>query len=229
MKKTAFYIRVSTHDQSLASQREEMERWAKAFNVEGEWYEDKFTGATMNRPGMDRLMRDLTHGKLEKIVVWRIDRLGRTVLGLVQLFDLLQALDVTLVSIRDNVDLSTATGRLMANVLASVAMYETETRKDRQAAGIAVAKAAGKYKGGAKYTFKKNPAQIAKFHEDYPDIPLEDIARMFGVCRDTVKNYIKFYRTLHKEGRVKAAERINYSVAKIQWEKLRTTGEVVEA
>lgn len=88
--------------------------------------------------------------KGDTIVVWRLDRLGRTVSGLSKLFDEFVKMEINLVSIKDGIDLSTAAGRLLANVLASVAQFETEARKSRVAAGIAAAKAKGRRWGGSK-------------------------------------------------------------------------------
>ena len=93
-------------------------------------------------------MSDLTVGKVSKLVVWRIDRLGRTASGLTKLFEDLGRLKVGFESIRDKIDLSTAAGRLIANVLASVAAYENEVRSERIVAGQQAAKAAGKTWGG---------------------------------------------------------------------------------
>jgi DNA invertase Pin-like site-specific DNA recombinase len=73
--------------------------------------------------------------------VWRLDRLGRTAKGLTALFDELVALKVNFVSLKDGIDLSTPAGRLIANVLASVAAYETEVRAERIAAGKAAKQA----------------------------------------------------------------------------------------
>ena len=85
--------------------------------------------------------------------MWRLDRLGRTASGLCKLFEDLQAKDVRLVSLKDSIDLGTASGCLIANVLASVAAYETEIRGERvkagQAAAQTAAQAAGKAWGGS--------------------------------------------------------------------------------
>jgi DNA invertase Pin-like site-specific DNA recombinase len=101
------------------------------------WFKDKFTGTTMDRPGLERLLADVRAGRINKVVVWRLDRLGRTAKGLLNLLDELQALGVGFVSLREGFDLASPAGRLMAGVLASVAAYETEVRKERQLAGIA--------------------------------------------------------------------------------------------
>jgi hypothetical protein len=80
------------------------------------------------RFAMNKLLADVAAGKVSKIVVWRLDRLGRTAKGLTALFEELVARKVTLISLKDGIDLLTPAGRLMANVLASVAAYETEIR-----------------------------------------------------------------------------------------------------
>jgi DNA invertase Pin-like site-specific DNA recombinase len=99
------------------------------------WYTDTFTGKTLDRPAMTRLLADIWAGKVKSVVVWRLDRLGRTAKGLAALFDELVALKVNFVSLKDGIDLGTPAGRLIANVLASVASYETEVRAERIAAG----------------------------------------------------------------------------------------------
>lgn len=75
---TGIYIRVSSVGQDHASQLPDLQRWEKAHDGPIVWYKDKFTGKTMDRPGMRRMLDALHAGKLERIVVWRLDRLGRT-------------------------------------------------------------------------------------------------------------------------------------------------------
>ncbi|MBV9121870.1 MAG: recombinase family protein [Planctomycetes bacterium] len=104
------------------------------------WYTDKFTGKTLDRPAMTKLLAELRGGKV-KAVVWRLDGLGRTAKGLTALFDEFVALKVNIVSLKDGIDLSTPAGRLIANVLAIVAAYETEIRAERIAAGKAAKQA----------------------------------------------------------------------------------------
>ena len=73
----------SSKQQDHATQLPDLERWAAAHDGQVQWFKDKFTGRSMTRPGMDRLLADLRAGKVERIVVWRLDRLGRTTRGLV--------------------------------------------------------------------------------------------------------------------------------------------------
>jgi len=166
-KTTAIYLRVSHRDQSHASQLPDLERWAEAHDGRVEWFKDTFTGKTMNRPGMDNLLENLRSGKLNRIVVWRLDRLGRTTRGLCQLFDELRERKVDLVSLKDGFSLESPAGRLHARILASVAEYETEVRAERVAAGQAVARRKGKKWGGSKkgWRWRVTDDQVAAIHD----------------------------------------------------------------
>lgn len=151
MRHIAIYVRVSTNRQEFRSQTPDLERWLQAYADDApvKWYRDKATGKTMDRPGWRRLESDMVAGKVSKIVVWRLDRLGRTAAGLTALFEDLQRRKIGFESLRDKIDLSTAAGRLLANVLASVAAYENEVRSERIRAGQAAAKDSGKAWGGS--------------------------------------------------------------------------------
>lgn len=148
-KHVAIYLRVSGNGQDTKSQEPDLKRWAAAQDSPVKWYRDKATGKNMDRPGWGKLEAAIRRGQVSAVVVWRIDRLGRTAKGLTALFDELRERKVNLVSLRDGLDLSTPAGRLMANVLASVAQYETEVRGERVRAGLAVARANGKRWGGS--------------------------------------------------------------------------------
>ena len=189
-KVTAIYIRVSTDRQLHRSQLADLNNWKEANpDVACKEYRDKATGTTMDRPGWNRLWRDVEAGKVSRVIVWRLDRLGRTAAGLCTLFESLQERRVGLVSIRDSLDLSTPSGRLMAHVLASVAAYETEVRSERIRAGIDAAKAEGKTWGGRvegsrnKATSEKAEA-VHKLHKAGESISA--IARTVGLSRPTV-------------------------------------------
>ncbi|MEZ6101173.1 MAG: recombinase family protein [Pirellulaceae bacterium] len=145
---TAIYVRVSSTSQDLRSQEADLKRWAQSQDCEVIWYRDKASGRTMSRPGWDRLIADIALGKVKRVVCWRLDRLGRTASGLSTLFQDWLSRGVTLVSLRDGLDLSTAAGRLMAHVLASVAQYENEVRGERIRLGQAKARERGQTWGG---------------------------------------------------------------------------------
>ena len=114
------------------------------------WYRDRFTGKSMDRPGWSKLQADVERGDVASVACWRLDRLGRTAKGLTALFDDLQKRGVGLVSLKEGIDLSTPAGRMLANMLASVAQFETECRAERVLAGQAAARERGVTWGGRK-------------------------------------------------------------------------------
>ena len=189
MKHIAIYVRVSSRTQDTASQDVDLARWVAAMAADREcrWYRDTATGKNMDRPGWRDLEAALLQKQVAYIVVWRLDRLGRTASGLTKLFDSLGQMQVNLVSLKDSLDLSTPAGRLMANVLASVAQYETEVRSERQRAGIDAAKAAGKKWGGGKPGRRISAEAVRTILDlEARGVPRAQIARAVGVGRATV-------------------------------------------
>ena len=199
-KATALYVRVSHRDQTHASQLPDLERWISAHDGSVLWFKDTFTGRTMNRPGMDKLLAALRSGKLCRIVVWRLDRLGRTTKGLCQLFDELCERSVDLVSLKDGFSLESPAGRLHARILASVAEYETEVRAERVAAGQAAARRNGKTWGGSEkgWRWKVSDDQVMAIHEmKSVGKPIAQIARVTGLSRPTIYRVL---REVHQVG-----------------------------
>ncbi len=193
-KTTAIYVRVSHRDQTHASQLPDLERWADAHGESVLWFKDKFTGKTMNRPDMDKLMEALRSGKLCRIVVWRLDRLGRTTRGLCQLFDELQERKVDLVSLKDGFSLESPAGRLHARILASVAEYENEVRRERVLAGQEAAKKRGKKWGGSKkaWRWRVTGDQVAAIHEMRAiGKPIAQISRVTALSRPTIYRVLR--------------------------------------
>jgi DNA invertase Pin-like site-specific DNA recombinase len=196
----AIYMRVSKGTgQDTASQKPDLDRWAAAQSEPFKVYLDKQTGKTMDRPGFNKLLADIHTGKIKTIVVWRLDRLGRTAKGLTALFEDLQSLKVNLVSIKDGLDLATPAGRLMANVLASVAAYETEVRAERIHAGLAVAKEKGVKLGRPKQVGDGKGKRIKVTSEQETIVRrltsegqgVSAIARTTGLSRPTIYSIIK--------------------------------------
>ena len=143
----------------------------------------------MERPGWSKLSDAIRAGKIGKVVVWRLDRLGRTAKGLIALFEELAQRKVNLISLRDGIDLHTAAGCLMANVLASVAQYETEVRAERVRAGQRAARKNGVTWGGSKpgWRWKVTDDQVTAVVEmKEAGKPITQIARVTGLSRPTV-------------------------------------------
>lgn len=191
MQHIAIYVRVSSRKQDTKSQEPDLKQWANAYGNDHpvRWYRDKLSGKTMDRQGWNRLEANIDAGKVSTVVCWRLDRLGRTASGLTALFEKLIARKVNFVSLKDGVDLSTAAGRLMANVLASVAAYENEVRGERIRAGLAAARAAGKKLGGSKKgrRIKLNDEKVATIRRMHSDGESKSaMSRATGLSRGTV-------------------------------------------
>lgn len=190
-RQLAVYVRVSSSAQDLRSQVAELERWLAAYAgaARVEWYQDRASGANMERPEWRRLEAAIRGGAVERLVVWRLDRLGRTAAGLTALLEELTRLAVGFVSIREGIDLATPAGRMLSTILAGVAAYEREVLRERQRAGIAAAKAAGKRWGGRKAgaRWKVTPElerQARKMRDSGETVAA--IARGLRVSRSTV-------------------------------------------
>ena len=128
-------------------------------------------------------------GVLDRIAVWRLDRLGRTTRGLCQLFEELRERRVDLVSLKDGFSLDSPAGRLHARILASVAEYETEIRAERVHAGQQVARRKGKTWGGSDkgWRWKVSDEQVTAIQEmRAARTPIAKIARITGLSRPTI-------------------------------------------
>jgi DNA invertase Pin-like site-specific DNA recombinase len=206
---------VSSKKQDLRSQLPDLQRWAKSKQEElrrviepkrdeVRWCQDEFTGTAMERPGWDRLLSFVRMNCVSEIVVWRLDRLGRTAKGLTALFDELHKRGVGLVSLKDGLDLSTPAGWLMANMLASVAQFETEVRAERILAGQAAARAAGRRWGGSR---KGERRKISNEQLDAIRTMRAEGRSVSGIARATGLSRVTVYHWL-REGAPAEPERV---------------------
>jgi len=175
------YVRVSTDDQNLALQ-------TQALNEIGctKIYEDKISGTKTNRPGLTLALEVLRKG--DTLVVWKLDRLGRTVKGLIDLINQLHQKDIHFKSITDNVDTSTPSGRFFFHVMASLAQMERELIAERTKAGLASAKLLGRV-GGRKRKMTSSKIESAKKLLASGILPKE-VAKNFGVSVPTLYRWI---------------------------------------
>ena len=149
VQRVAVYARVSTQrDQNPEMQLRELRQYAerRGWMVAGE-YVDHISGSKDSRPHLNRLMADAHQRRFDAVVVWKIDRFGRSLKHLVTALADLAAYGVAFVSLRDNLDLSTPSGRLMFHVVAAMAEFERELIRERVRAGLANARAKGKRLG----------------------------------------------------------------------------------
>jgi DNA invertase Pin-like site-specific DNA recombinase len=191
-KTIAVYIRVSTTGQNEAGQRAAINEWLTAHGHDPKaatWYADKHTGATMDRPALDRLQAAIFAGKHATVVTWRLDRLSRNLRdGINVLCDWCEA-GLRVVAITQQIDFSGTQGKMIASVLLGVAEMELEAIKERQRVGIVAAKERGVYQGRKQGTTKAKPARAKELRDN--GLKQNEIAAAMGVSRTTVNRYLR--------------------------------------
>lgn len=171
------YARVSTDEQTTALQLDAL-RAAGCAAI----HEDSASGASRSRPGLSRAIEDLRAG--DTLVVWRLDRLGRSLRDLLDISEMLRDRDVALRSLTDHIDTGTAAGRMLYAVLGAVAQFERDVLRERTVAGMRAAKNRGEHIGRPSAL---TPTQVreAKKMRDRGESP-NHIARVLRVGRSTL-------------------------------------------
>ncbi|MFD2616537.1 recombinase family protein [Terrilactibacillus laevilacticus] len=171
------YARVSTHEQSLDLQLDALEK-AGCKKI----YQEKMSGMKDDRPQLNRLIEYAREGDV--IVVYKLDRLGRSTKRLIELSQELQERGIELVSIRDSIDTTTAVGKAMFKMLAVLAEMERDLISERTRAGLESARARGR-KGGRP---KKDSSKVeqALILYDTKKYTVKEIENMTGVSKATI-------------------------------------------
>jgi DNA invertase Pin-like site-specific DNA recombinase len=175
------YARVSTVDQNLDLQLSAL----KEVGCET-LYQDQISGTKANRPGLSMALEVLR--KNDTLVVWKLDRLGRTVKGLIDLVNQLHQKEIHFKSITDNVDTSTPAGRFFFHVMASLAQMDRELMAERTKAGLAAAKAKGRI-GGRKRKMTQSKIESAKQLLSSGSLP-KDVAQNLGISVPTLYRWV---------------------------------------
>jgi DNA invertase Pin-like site-specific DNA recombinase len=184
--KTALYARVSTADKGqdpemqLRELREYCER--RGWTVSSEYVDVGVSGAKDSRPQLNKLMADAKQRRFDAVLVWKLDRFGRSLKHLVSALGEFEALGVAFVSLRDAFDLTTPAGRLMFNMVASFAEFERDLIRERVKAGIANRRAKG-FRVGRK-PVSLDPAKLKTLRSEGRTI--REIADALGVSRSLV-------------------------------------------
>jgi putative DNA-invertase from lambdoid prophage Rac len=186
--RVGLYARVSTHDQQtlplqLSAMREHAERrgWAVVLDVE-----DVGSGVR-DRPRRDDVMRAARRRELDLILVWRLDRWGRSLVDLVTTLQELTALQVGFVSLGEALDLTTPSGRALAGMLAVFAEFERDILRDRVKAGIAQARKEGRPHGRPP-TITRHSSEVRRLFRE--GISKREIARRIGISRASVRQLL---------------------------------------
>lgn len=178
------YARVSTIDQNLELQRDALSR-AGCVQV----YEEKASGKSKDgRHELANMMRALRKG--DTLIVWRLDRLGRSLVDLVQLVDELAARGVAFESLSEKIDTSTAQGRMFFGFIATMAQYQRDVISENTRAGLKAARARGR-NGGRPPALDDGAIKEIRVLMKSPDISMVSIAKRYGVSKPTLYNSLK--------------------------------------
>lgn len=172
------YCRVSTADQN-----EELQVDALTAAGCGRMFIDHASGKLEHRPALDAMLELLRPG--DTIVVWRLDRLGRSIKHLLEMVALLESRGVGLKSLHESIDTTTPTGRLTLHLFASIAEFERDLLVERTQAGLAVARRLGR-RGGRPRVMTPEKLQTARTMYDSRNYDVAAIGRVLGVSRASV-------------------------------------------
>lgn len=179
------YVRVSTRDQNEARQIEAL----KEYEID-KWFKEKVSGKnTASRNQYLEMMDWVREG--DTVYVTDFSRLARSTQDLLKTIDSFKTKKVNLKSLKEDLDTSTATGKLMVTVMAAINEFERENLLERQAEGIALAKQRGAYKGRKRIEVK----DFGKYYEEYMQrkVSKSALARQLGISRPTLDRLIEDY------------------------------------
>ena len=178
------YARVSTDDQDLSLQRD-------ALNASGctRIFTDTMSGAKAERPGLSAALDHCRAG--DTVVVWRLDRLGRSLTNLIELMTALEEKEIGFKSLSEQIDTTTSGGKLVFHIFGALAEFERELIRERTRAGLAAARARGRQGGRPKKLDTPKKIAMAQALYDAGTHSINDICQTLGVSRATLYRVIK--------------------------------------
>src|SRR5438045_8703274 len=180
------YARVSTQDQTLNLQKDALEKIGCS-NI----FTDTISGATTERKGLDAALAYVREG--DTLVVWRLDRLGRTLKHLIETITDLSQRHIGFKSLTESIDTTTSNGRLIFNIFASLAEFERNLIRERTNACLAAARTRGRVGGRPKAQTLNTPKKVALAQSlyDNKDNTIDEICKTLNISRATLYRYIK--------------------------------------
>lgn len=186
----ALYARVSTTDQKCESQLRELRGYAKrrGWQVVREYVDTGWSGSKSSRPAFDKLKADAGRHEFDAVLVWKLDRFSRSLMGLVTDLEVLRQQSIRFLAVSQNIDTdeNSPTGRLLLNLLAVFAEFERELIRERICAGLRNAKAKGVQLGRKRAVFDRERAREMRAG----GASYRAIARACGVGVDTIHRAI---------------------------------------
>jgi DNA invertase Pin-like site-specific DNA recombinase len=176
------YARVSTEEQNLGLQLDELKK-AGCEKI----FTDEVSGAKRERPGLSEALDYMRSG--DTLVVWRLDRLGRSLKDLIQRVEELQQREVGFRSLHESIDTTSPGGKFQFHVFSALAEFERDLIRERTMAGLRAARARGKLGGRPKGMTADKVKMAARLMKD-PHVSAKEICKMLGVSRTTLYRYI---------------------------------------
>jgi len=176
------YARVSTDDQTLALQQDALTK-AGCDRI----FTDTVSGAKVERPGLDEALRFLRAG--DTLVVWRLDRLGRSLKYLIEVMSSLNERQIGFRSLTEQIDTTTSGGKLIFHVFGALAEFERDLIRERTRAGLAAARARGRKCGPPRKVTDKKASMAQALYNDTNN-SIADICKSLGISRATLYRYI---------------------------------------
>jgi len=179
------YARVSTHLQDLALQLDALHQ-AGCETI----YHEKSSGAKRSRPRLQELLDHLRPGDV--VVIWKLDRLARSLKDLIELVTRIQAKDAALLSLKDQIDTTTPAGKLTFHLFAALAEFERDVIRERTQASLTAARARGRQGGRPKGLSKKaqHTARLAAQLYEEGQLSGQAICEQLAISRKTLYNYL---------------------------------------
>jgi DNA invertase Pin-like site-specific DNA recombinase len=179
------YVRVSTVEQNEARQLEAL----KSKNID-KWFIEKVSAKDTNRPELKAMIEFARQG--DTVYIHSFDRLARSTRDLLDIVEKMQAKGINLVSNKESIDTSTATGELMLTMIGAIAQFERANLLERQKEGIAIAKAEGKFKGRKEIGYPDNWKEIYNQWK-VREIKGNEAMEQLGLKRNTFYKLVKEY------------------------------------
>lgn len=178
------YVRVSKQEQHEALQLDAL----KEAGCE-KWFQDKMTGSKAERKGLDEALAYLRPG--DTLVVWKLDRAGRSLTHLIELLKRLQERGIEFISLTEQIDTTTPGGKLIFHLMGALAEFERDLIRERTNAGLVAARARGRVGGRPRKLKTNGKVSLARHMFDDKSHSIEDICTVLGISRATLYRYVK--------------------------------------
>jgi len=175
------YARVSTDAQNLDRQLDALEKYGV-----DKIYNEKMTGTKRDRPELEKMLDRMTEG--DTVVIESLSRLGRSTKDLIELVELFEERGVHLVSLKESIDTSTSTGKLLFTLMSAIAQFERDTIADRTREGLKAARARGHFGGRPKFDEEKVRQAIKLYNTK--QYTLTEIEELTGVKKATLYRHL---------------------------------------